>query len=149
MAKNLNKNVHDLRLLDVGCGTGNYIMSLKDKVAHCTGLEYNAGMLDQANCKFGNVENVVVSEGSALKLDAIEAESFDIVIMTQVLHHLAPETNQTVFDGISRVLKKGGAFWLQTCTPQQNTEGFWWGPIIPQGTAASSSKYTGIPLLKS
>ena len=149
VAKNLNKNVHDLRLLDVGCGTGNYIMSLKDKVAHCTGLEFNAGMLEQAKCKLAKVENVVLSEGSALELEAIEAGSFDIVIMTQVLHHLAPETNQIVFDGIFRVLKKGGAFWLQTCTPQQNMEGFWWASIIPQGAAANSSKYTGIPLLRS
>ena len=147
VAKNLNKNVHDLRLLDVGCGTGNYIKSLKDKVAHCTGLEYNAGMLEQAERKLEGVENVVLKEGSALKLEEIEAGSFDIVIMTQVLHHLAPESNQVVFDGISRVLKKGGAFWLQCSTPQQSMDGFWWANIIPQGAASNSSKFTGIPLL--
>lgn len=149
VAKNLNKNVHDLRLLDVGCRTGNYIMALKDKVAHCTGLEYNAGMLEQFERKLAGVENVVVREGSALKLEAIEAESFDIVIMTQVLHHLAPESNQIIFDGISRVLKKGGAFWLQCCTLQQQMEGFWWANLIPQGSARSGAKYTGILLLRS
>lgn len=83
-----------------------------------------------------------------MELDSIESESFDVVIMTMVLHHLAPESNQHVFNGISRVLKKGGVFWLQACTPQQQMEGFWWSLIIPQGASRSSSKFTGIPLLQ-
>lgn len=46
-AKNLGKEVKDLQLLDVGCGTGNYIASFREKIAQCDGLEYNDGMLKQ------------------------------------------------------------------------------------------------------
>ena len=37
--------VNELKILDVGCGTGNYIGVLKEKVAECYGLEFNEGML--------------------------------------------------------------------------------------------------------
>ena len=37
--------VDKLHLLDVGCGTGNYINSIREKVGFCQGLEFNEGML--------------------------------------------------------------------------------------------------------
>lgn len=64
------------------------------------------------------------------------------------MHHLDPDTHQQAYNNMSRVLKKGGVFWFQCCTPQQQTEGFWWASVIPQGAALSSSKFTGIPLLE-
>jgi len=46
MASNgLGKPINELRLLDVGCGTGNYLDVLKAKVGACHGLEFNDGML--------------------------------------------------------------------------------------------------------
>jgi ubiquinone/menaquinone biosynthesis C-methylase UbiE len=36
------------RVLDAGCGTGNYITALKGKVGDLCGLEFNEGMLARA-----------------------------------------------------------------------------------------------------
>ena len=54
------------------------------------------------------------------------------VIMTQVLHHLTPDTHATALSEIARVLRPGGTCWISTQTPHQHMEGFWWAPIIPQ-----------------
>jgi len=43
-SKGVNRPVNELSLLDVGCGTGNYLGVVKDKVQHCNGLEFNEGM---------------------------------------------------------------------------------------------------------
>lgn len=108
-----------MKLLDVGCGTGNYIAAIKDKVGSCTGLEYNDGMLVQSRAKFAEAKNVTLFQGTAENLTEFEENQFDIVIMTMVLHHLAPEANQKVFNGIQRVLQIGGAFWFSTSSPIQ------------------------------
>merc|ERR1711959_23667 len=44
---NLAVPVENMRVLDVGCGTGNYIDAIKDSVGSCDGLEFNPGMLKQ------------------------------------------------------------------------------------------------------
>ena len=111
-ASNVGTTVDKLKLLDVGCGTGNYIAAIKDQVASCDGLEYNDGMLKVCREKLGNAANVTLRQGSALNLDEFEDGTYDIVIMTQVMHHLDPDTHQQAYNNMSRVLKKGGAFWF-------------------------------------
>ena len=91
---NLSIPVKDLKLLDVGCGTGNYINAIRAEIGQCDGLEYNQGMFKKSEDKFKEFANVTLVQGSALQLDHIPTGSYDIVIMTQVMHHLSPETHQ-------------------------------------------------------
>ena len=51
-------------------------------------------MLKVCKEKLGNAANVTLRQGSALNLDEFKDESYDIVIMTQVMHHLDPDTHQ-------------------------------------------------------
>jgi ubiquinone/menaquinone biosynthesis C-methylase UbiE len=37
----LKKPVSELVVLDVGCGTGNYLKWISDKVGECVGVEFN------------------------------------------------------------------------------------------------------------
>jgi hypothetical protein len=46
-----------------------------------------------------------------------------------------------------RVLRPGGALWLQTQTPHQHMEGFWWTPIIPRAAAVLAARFAGPPEL--
>ena len=118
-SETLGKPVNELTLLDVGCGTGNYIGEIKDKVAKCHGLEFNEGMYAQACEKFKGDDQVSLKQGNVLDMkEHFEENSFDVVIMTQVMHHLTPDTHDQALSEISRVLRPGGTFWMSTCTPQ-------------------------------
>jgi ubiquinone/menaquinone biosynthesis C-methylase UbiE len=43
--------VNKLRILDAGCGTGNYLKEISGEVGECVGVEFNEGMLKQARQK--------------------------------------------------------------------------------------------------
>merc|ERR1712166_276127 len=102
-------------------------------------------MLEQATAKLSSHKNVTLTEGSVLDMSQFDNESFDVVIMTQVLHHLAPETHLTALKEISRVLQKGGIFWMSTCTPAQAQSGFWFALLIPYACNKCAARYTSIP----
>jgi ubiquinone/menaquinone biosynthesis C-methylase UbiE len=140
----VGKPVEELDLLDVGCGTGNYLNAVKPLVGKCTGLEFNGGMLAQAMDKHADDPNVTLMEGSVLEIP-FEDASRDAVIMTQVLHHLTPDTHALALSEIVRVLRPGGVFWISTQTPHQHMDGFWWTPIIPQASAVVAARFPGVP----
>ena len=52
--------INELKILDVGCGTGNYISVLKEKVASCHGLEFNDGMLKAASTRHEGDARVIL-----------------------------------------------------------------------------------------
>lgn len=135
-SRGVGKPLAELQLLDVGCGTGNYIAAVKSKLARCVGLDPSQGMIKQARAKHGSDPRVTLQQASVLDIPFSDC-SFDVVIMTQVLHHLAPDTHSTALAEIARVLRPGGACWISTQTPHQHMEGFWWTPLIPRVTARS------------
>ena len=129
-----------LKLLDVGCGTGNYIDYIKGKVGSCTGLEFNDGMLVTAKAKHKDNDNVKLTSGSATNMDQFESETFDIVIMTQVIQHIPTELQGIAFTNIRRVMKQEGVFWTLISTPIQLKEGFWWDFLIPKAAERLGSR---------
>ena len=147
-SQGLGKEKKSLKLLDVGCGTGNYINALKDKVGSCTGLEFNESMLAAAKAKHKGDDRVNLIQGSAAEEKSFETEVYDVVIMTLVLHHLSMDMQAKALANVQRALKPGGVFWTSSMTPEQVTHGFWFSPLIPQGSALLASKFPGIPLLK-
>ncbi len=129
-------------ILDGGCGTGNYIQALKNKVNSLWGLEFNGGMLAQATEKFRNDPNIHLDQGSLLDLP-YENETFDGIMCNQVLHHLGsdeaaqenfPELNQ-VFEQAYRVLRPQGVFVCNTSSHPQVHDGFWWADLIPDAVS--------------
>lgn len=92
---------------------------------------------------------MTLQQGSVLELDALfEKNTFDVVIMTQVIHHLTPETHQNAITNIASVLKPGGTFWISTCTPHQALNGMWWTQLIPNGAARVAERMTPLPVFK-
>jgi ubiquinone/menaquinone biosynthesis C-methylase UbiE len=135
VAQAQSKPVKDLRLLDAGCGTGNYMGAVVGMVGAVTGLDGNDGMLKQAGAKFG--DSVTLVKGSVFEMPFADG-SFDIVIMNQVIHHLTMGDDTmcarlgVVLKEILRVLAPGGAFVVNTQGPDQHVQGFWWSPIVPK-----------------
>jgi 2-polyprenyl-3-methyl-5-hydroxy-6-metoxy-1,4-benzoquinol methylase len=105
----------DDRLLDVGCGAGVFTFGFADRVKHAIGADISRraiafcsacrNEIGQANCDFA------IQSGTAL---ALESESVDIVLLTEVIEHLLPDESSRVVKEIHRVLRPGGMLYLTT-----------------------------------
>jgi ubiquinone/menaquinone biosynthesis C-methylase UbiE len=151
VATRMSKNgASDLDLLDAGCGSGNYLHSLRKDVGTITGLEFNEGMLSKAREKLPGAR---IEQGSITSLP-FEESSFDVCITTQVLHHLERDADGTFANialaskEVARCLRPGGAWIIQTSTPQQIIDGFWWAEIIPDAVTSVSTRFPTLQALE-
>ncbi len=143
-------------ILDAGCGTGNYIRALDGKVGMLVGLEFNEGMLSQAQEKFQNNPNIRVDLGSLLDLP-YAADTFDGMMCNQVLHHLNTEkTGQENFSPVRRmlaeayrVLRPQGVLVVNTSSHRQLFDGFWWADLIPAAVDRIARRFPSLELLAS
>jgi SAM-dependent methyltransferase len=124
--------------LDGGCGTGNYIAAVKDKVGTMHGLDLNAGMLVQARNKFRRDTSVHVLQGSLDRLPYRDA-MFDGMMCNQVMHHLSTGEGaepcaqlRHLMAEAYRVLRPGGVLVCNTSSHRQLRDGFWWADLIPE-----------------
>lgn len=76
------------RVLDVGCGYGSVARSIAQRVAdvQVTGIELDAGRLEEARRRNADLPNLRLVAGDALK--DLPAETFDVVVLSNVLEHL-------------------------------------------------------------
>ena len=80
---------HNLRILDIGAGTGVYAIPLAEEGHEVTAVElvnYNLGILKQKAERKGLPIRTL--KGNALKLPGIPDEAFDIVLLLGPLYHL-------------------------------------------------------------
>jgi len=107
-----------LRLLDVGCGTGHHMASLRERGFEVAGVDGSEGMLDQARSN---------NPGAEIRQADVEAipfgdATFDFVLCVEVLRYL-PHSGPCIRE-MARVLKPGGVC-LATAAPLLNLNGYW------------------------
>jgi ubiquinone/menaquinone biosynthesis C-methylase UbiE len=91
------------RVLEVGCGTGNYICAVGELIGcDCVGLEPSAAMLQELQRRGCLVQSV---QGAAEKLE-LPDQSFDLVFSVDAVHHFVDRV--AAFGEAFRVLKTGG-----------------------------------------
>ena len=95
------------RVLEVGCGTGNYVIAVEASVGcPCWGIDPSPQMLDRARERSGSIN---FQPGSAQRLD-FPPDFFDLVFSVDVIHHLSDRLG--FLREAYRVLKAGG----EVCT---------------------------------
>lgn len=103
-----------IQVLDLGCGTGNYVIALASRFPNSTftALDYSSDALRLAReiQKQKGVSNVDFVEGNAQKLPEEWSEKFDMIFMKNVLHDL-PDPFRTI-EEVHRVLTKDGSYCL-------------------------------------
>jgi tRNA (cmo5U34)-methyltransferase len=104
------------RLLDVGCGAGNYSLKLLQRLPglDVTLLDLSRPMLDRALVRVGAATpgNVSAVQSDVRAYDPGVAR-FDIILAAAVLHHLRAEAEwQAVFGRFFAALRPGGALWI-------------------------------------
>ena len=101
---NLAGDVAGRRILDVGCGTGPMLASLRARGATVTGVDNSAGMLELARQRLGDRADLQVADlGRPLPFPD---GAFDDVIACLVLHYLQDWTAPLA--ELRRVLVPGG-----------------------------------------
>jgi len=107
-----------LRVLDVGCGTGHHMASLREHGFEVAGVDGSPGMLDQARANNPGAE-IRQADVEDIPFDA---GSFDFVLCIEVLRYL-PDPEPCIRE-MARVLKPGGVC-LATAAPLLNLNGYW------------------------
>ena len=124
---NLYRNLIDsyttseTRILDVGCGHGDFLKPVHDKTIHSYGLDSDKDTLAKnlfiKNKMVGTVEKI-----------PFESNFFDLVVSAWVLEHLVDP--QKAFEEIFRVLKPGGK--VIFLTPNVWNYNVWIIRLIPE-----------------
>lgn len=103
-------NRKGLKILDVGCATGRYLIPLAQAGHELTGVDYvnyNLGILRQKAERLGL--SVTAKQGDARDLSKYPEDHYDIVLFLGPLYHLFSEEDKVqALKEARRVLKPGG-----------------------------------------
>lgn len=101
------------KLLDLGCGNGWLSVYFAQRGFDVTGIDSSPTAIEEAeeNVTKEGLQNVTIQLGDALDFP-YEADNFDIVFDRGLLHHI-PESDWNRYQqGLLKVLKRGGLFYL-------------------------------------
>jgi len=116
---------HATRLLDIGCGAGNYSLKLLERLSQLevTLVDLSRPMLERAEQRLraAGCRKVTAIQADVRELE-LAPNSIDIIVAAAVLHHLRTDKEwQSVFDRFAAALAPGGSIWifdlLDTATP--------------------------------
>eukprot|EP00483_Globobulimina_turgida_P009187 UN09206 len=144
--------LRELRVLDGGCGTGNYLMHLRNLgVGSITGLELNEGMLNQCKSKLVETSNdncLVQFYNTSIVDLPFKSSSFDFIMINQVCHHLDNEKTRnnnfqnlrTTLSNCYDKLNENGVLFLTTSYASQMKQ-YWCYQYFPSCLKLIDEKY--------
>ena len=103
-----------MRVLELGCGTGDMWARKSSLIAKCTELvltDFSEGMIQTAHSNIGDFPNVTYRVVDIQEIP-FETNSFDIVIANMMLYHV-PDLERGLSE-VKRVLKGSGKFYCAT-----------------------------------
>jgi len=94
-----------MRVLDLGCGTGSYLLRYQQAGCEVCGVDRSAEMLHRARQKLGPGARLVLG-------DAIHApwgnSSFDLVLISMVIHEITQEARLLLLREARRLTRRSG-----------------------------------------
>lgn len=100
------------KILDIGCGTGNFSIKLAKRGCKVVGIDISQAMLEEARKKTKkNNLDINFQKGNALNLDFAD-NSFDSVFSMTAIEFI--EDLEKAFKEMKRVVKPGGKIMLGT-----------------------------------
>jgi ubiquinone/menaquinone biosynthesis C-methylase UbiE len=139
--------LHQMRILDAGCGTGNYERLILPKVGFIEARDYSDAMVAKGKEKYkGNPKvNFVVGSWADMPYGVNE---FDGIMCNQVIQHV--ETAETIADRTVlkkciaeslRVLKPGGVLNISTRSKEPQYEDlYWYCEFFPRAVVKQSTR---------
>jgi len=126
----------DAWVLDLGCGTGNFLTELDTISAKLLGLDISAGMLTQAKAKTSRGK-LILGDGVAIPL---QGRSFQAAYSVLVLHHISDKIR--LMSEVYRILHRKGRFVIQSCSHEQLST-FWFYHYFPRGLEIDRKRFPG------
>lgn len=104
-------NIKGKKILDLGCGSGDFSSELAEKGADVIGVDISEDWIKHCEKDHKEVSNLKFQKCDSSDLNYFDDSSFDAVVMNMVfLNHKSQEIFEKTFYEVSRVLKKGGSF---------------------------------------
>ena len=126
--KLLNQYTTKGKVLDIGCGTGEFLHYLDKKGWECQGIEPNEAARKYAKETY----QLPIEDENILK--KLPAKHFDLITLWHVLEHI-PEINDRLLD-INRILKDDGTIFLALPNPASwdaiSYNSYWAGYDVPR-----------------
>jgi ubiquinone/menaquinone biosynthesis C-methylase UbiE len=113
-------------LLDMGCGTGNYTISLKSFASCVIGTDISLGMINKARNKFINLDVI----NCDITFLPFTKSIFDALYLIQVFHHIDDKSG--LLKEAHRILKKKGYLAIHTCSHDQ-MKTYWYYYYFKEG----------------
>ena len=133
----------DTKILDFGCGTGNYTCAVKKLTnAIVYGIEPSDGMREKAISK---KMDIIFLKGDHTKIP-VDDNSIDLLYMTDVIHHV-PDL-RSMFNEFFRVVKSDGLICILTESHKQ-IESRFWSAYFPSTVTAEHNRYPDIDVITS
>lgn len=105
--------VSEIKILDIGAGTGRYSVALANEGFDVTAVElvkYNLGILKSKK------SSVKAMQGNALKLSKLKDDQFDVTLLFGPMYHLfGHEDKKKALSEAKRVTKPGGIILVAYC----------------------------------
>lgn len=137
------------RVLEVGCGSGNYIRALAARTACLAhGLDLSIGMISRAPDRqlhqAKGRSGVNWLQGRAARLPLCH-RSFDLIFTVDVIHHL-PDV-PAYYGEVARILRPGGMLCTVTDSEETILQRELLSGYFPETVAAELARYPPVPLL--
>lgn len=128
-----DNNCPSIHLLEVACGSGNYLTRLANEVDSAYGIDLNQAMLEQCRAKLDQQQMKAELVQARVPTLPFDDRQFDIIYNCQMLHHLSGgvPTLLQFFVEIKRTLKDKGMIIINFTTKEQ-IDSFWYMDLIPR-----------------
>jgi SAM-dependent methyltransferase len=116
------EKIKPCKVIDLGCGTGNYVIYLSTKGFDLTGVDISASAIDIAKksaAEKGIKCNFITANILSDMTEIIEL--FDFAYDWEVLHHIFPEDREKYINNVYRLLKPGGQY-LSVCFSEDSSQ---------------------------
>ena len=135
LLKRIAAEVGARRILEVGCGTGFWLAALANGEATVVGLDFSAGMLDQARARSRDYGLV---RATASRLPFL-ARSFDLVFAMNAVHHF--DDARAFVAEAAHSLRPGGALVTIGMDPSQRRDRWFVYDFFPGTREADVARY--------